>query len=339
MKEKFRLFVRRGGMFYAEDIESRKQTSLGTKNRKEALRLLHAKNESHRTPSLNLQMGQVYLSASDPFYVKRDWQWVFAEAIKSKADGPTRRRWEIAVKDKALAGLLAKPLMSTKPEELMAVMQAGTVSTNVYLRRVHNLALDMAWLPRAIIPRRHWPKIKHKDTRAITLEEHRQILAAEKNPERWAFYQMCWLLGGGQTDMASLQADSFDRENKTVTFWRRKTGERCQMRYGSDVAHLLAELPQEGPLFPYLIEVREADRATEFRQRCAGLGINGVSLHSYRYSWAERAKAAGFPERYAQLALGHGSKAISRAYARHAEPCLPSLQEFEDAKKPTSASA
>ena len=31
MNVKYRLFVRRGGMFYAEDIESRKQTSLGTK--------------------------------------------------------------------------------------------------------------------------------------------------------------------------------------------------------------------------------------------------------------------------------------------------------------------
>ncbi len=26
---------------------------------------------------------------------------------------------------------------------------------------------------------------------------------------------------------------------------------------------------------------------------------------SYRYAWAERAKAAGYPERYAQIALGH----------------------------------
>ena len=67
MKVKYRLFVRKGGMFYAEDVETRKQTSLGTKDRKEALRLLHAKNESHRAPSLNLQMGHAYLSATDPF--------------------------------------------------------------------------------------------------------------------------------------------------------------------------------------------------------------------------------------------------------------------------------
>jgi hypothetical protein len=64
-------------------------------------------------------------------------------------------------------------------------------------------------------------------------------------------------------------------------------------------------LASEGFLFPYLSRVRAGDRATEFKQRCLGLGIEGVSLHSYRYAWAERAKACGYPERFAQEALGH----------------------------------
>jgi hypothetical protein len=44
--------------------------------------------------------------------------------------------------------------------------------------------------------------------------------------------------------------------------------------------------------------------------------VKGVTLHCYRYSWAERAKTAGYPERFAQEALGHDSKAVHRAYAR-----------------------
>src|SRR5664280_885705 len=47
-------------------------------------------------------------------------------------------------------------------------------------------------------------------------------------------------------------------------------------------------------LFPYLSRVRAGDRATEFKSRCRQLGINGVSLHSYRYAWAERAKTVGY---------------------------------------------
>jgi integrase len=67
----------------------------------------------------------------------------------------------------------------------------------------------------------------------------------------------------------------------------------------------------------------------EFRQRCLGLGIRGVTLHSYRYAWAERAKVAGYPERFAQLALGHNSNAVHRAYSRKAQVTLPPQEDYE----------
>jgi integrase len=82
-------------------------------------------------------------------------------------------------------------------------------------------------------------------------------------------------------------------------------------------------------LFPYLSRVRAGDRATEFRSRCRQLGIVGVTLHSYRYAWAERAKTVGYPERFAQEALGHNSKAVHRAYAKRAQVTLPSLEKYE----------
>jgi hypothetical protein len=49
----------------------------------------------------------------------------------------------------------------------------------------------------------------------------------------------------------------------------------------------------------------------------------------YRYAWAERALKCGFPERFAQQALGHNSKAVHRAYAKHAEVTVPSLDDWE----------
>jgi integrase len=62
---------------------------------------------------------------------------------------------------------------------------------------------------------------------------------------------------------------------------------------------------------------------------CRRLGIKGISLHSYRYAWAERAKVAGMPERFAQEALGHNCKAVHRAYAKKAQMKIPSLEEYE----------
>jgi integrase len=102
-----------------------------------------------------------------------------------------------------------------------------------------------------------------------------------------------------------------------------------QIRFGKEVETILATLPKNGPLFPRLIAAREKHRAKEFKRRCVGLEIEGITLHSYRYAWAERAKSAGYPERFAQLALGHNSKAVHRAYAKNSQVTVPPLEEYE----------
>ena len=50
-------------------------------------------------------------------------------------------------------------VVETQAEHFLHVLQAGSVSTNVYLRRMHNFALDMNWLPASVIPRRQWPPV------------------------------------------------------------------------------------------------------------------------------------------------------------------------------------
>ena len=61
----------------------------------------------------------------------------------------------------------------------------------------------------------------------------------------------------------------------------------------------LNNLPAEGVLFPYLSGVRVGDRAREFGQRYGQLCVPSVPLPLYRYARAERAKEAGYPERFA----------------------------------------
>jgi hypothetical protein len=103
------------------------------------------------------------------------------------------------------------------------------------------------------------------------------------------------------------------------------------IKFGKKCAAVLKRLPDKGPLFQYLRTVRSGDRATEFHQRCQGLGIKGVSLQSYRYAWAERAAKNHVPERDAQHALGHNSKAVHRAYAKRAQVTVASLEDYEEA--------
>src|SRR5580692_9481242 len=231
--------------------------------------------------------------------------------------------------------LIPRVIVGTPADLLLEAMKSGKVSTNVYLRRLHNFCVDMNWLPWPLIPKRQWPAIHYQEKRAITLEEHQKIIAAETNPERKTLYQLCWHLGASQGDIAHLKGEDVDWTNGTVSFTRQKSGVPVLVHLGAEALNVFKDLPGEGVLFPYLSRVRAGDRATEFGQRCRQLGITGITLHSYRYAWAERAKVAGMPERFAQEALGHNSKAVHRAYAKRALMRIPSLEDYE--KKSVSA--
>lgn len=326
MKSKFRLF-RRGRKFWSEDTQSRKQESLRTGDRQEASILLHAKNEAFRQPTLNLQIAQTYLRAVDPEIGKRTWQYAMAEIVKLK-QGPTRERYAAAFLDYAFDSIREMPILQTPSSQLLRVLEVGSVSTNVFLRRVHNFVLDMQWLPWPLVPKRQWPKVRFKEKRAITLEEHRRIVAREKNPEWNSFYQLCWLVGASQSDLAQICAEDIDWDHRLLAYNRKKTGTKVRFHFSSEVEGVLKQLPRSGFLFPRLAELHERHRAKLFNRRCKLLGIVGVTLHSYRYAWAERARIAGYPERFAQEALGHSSKAVHRAYAKRAEVTLPSLEEY-----------
>ena len=76
----------------------------------------------------------------------------------------------------------------------------------------------------------------------------------------------------------------------------------------------------------------EAEANSLLNARNAAQQQPTLNLHlarAYRYAWAERAKVVGMPERFAQAALGHNSKAIHRAYAKKAIIIAPSLEDYE----------
>lgn len=256
MKQRYILF-RRGGVFYCEDTDTRKQVSLRTKDEGEALTLLHAKNESVRQPILNLQIARTYLSATDPEIALRTWQAVMDEMVSDKK-GPTLIRYQRAMQDGAFDLIRDIPILETQSLQLLKVLRAGTVATNIFLRRIHNFAVGMGWLPWPILAKKQWPPVRFKEKRAITSKEHQAIVQKELNPERSAFYECCWLLGGAQSDIASLTADDIDWENRVVSFSRKKTGIASIIRFGSELETVLKTLPRFGALFPNLQRMRES---------------------------------------------------------------------------------
>jgi integrase len=209
------------------------------------------------------------------------------------------------------------------------VLNAGTISTNMFLRRLHNFAVGMHWLPWPVLPKRRWPAVEHKERRAITADEHQRIIEREHNSEIRAYYEFLWHLGGSQTDIAELTAEDVDWADRTISYRRNKTNVPVVITFGAEAASLLQSLPKSGPLFPSLARLKENHRAKMFIKRLRTVGITGISMHSYRYAWAERAKTVGMPERFAQQALGHSSKAFARAYSKKAKVIVPSLEDYE----------
>ena len=331
MLNKYRLFQRANGVFYWQDNESGKQGSLRTKDRRAAEKLLHAKNEAHRLPTLNLTMARAYLSAHDAKMSTRTWMAVMRE-MGTHGIASSQERCARVFCSKAFDSIRHKPLVQTTAEDLLSIVHNNGHSVAHYLRRLHNLACDLGWLAWPILAKRVWPKIRSKHRRAVTAEEHAEIIASEKNPEKRAYYEFLYETGAAQSDAAELTAENIDWQDGLLVYHRKKLGlgertcaaeHRPETQGASRVAAKIRRSlsnDQDGGANA---------RSTEFRRRCRIAGVSGVSLHSYRHSWAQRAKACGYPQRFAQDALGHSSRAVHEAYAKGAFVIVPPLDEYE----------
>ncbi len=331
MTKRFRLF-QRGAVYYAHDAETGKQVSLKTRDKRQAERLLLAKNEADEQPLMNLALARTYLAAHDPKMVTRTWAEVI-EIFSSNGRASTRERCARAFSSAPFDVVRGKTLVETTSEDLLKVVRLGGTSTNNYMRGLHNLALNLGWLGWPILAKKAWPKIRYKVRRAITSAEHRRVVETECSAERALYYEFLWETGGSQSDIANLSRANVDQVNDVLFFQRQKLAEDCQparIRIGRRLAELLTRVPKTGFFFPAVRKMPPRYRSAEFWRRCQILKIYGVSLHSYRYAWAERAKDCGYPERFAMINLGHNSPAIHRTYAKRAKVVCPPLEAFED---------
>ena len=162
-QQPYRLIYRRRGRgaYYCVDTRTGKRESLGKVSRLEAEKIVAAKIEAQRQPALNIQLAKAYLCAWDPGLQQRTWQQAL-EALTQTKHGANKERWERAAKDRALAPLLLRVIVETDAAAILDVLRHGTVSTNVFLRRLYNFCVDMNWLHWPLMPKRQCPA---QDTR------------------------------------------------------------------------------------------------------------------------------------------------------------------------------
>lgn len=272
-------------------------------------------------------MAKAYLSAQDPNMLTRTWEEVM-NRFCSRGLPRTQDRRHRTMSSKPFELIRRRKLLETTAEDFLNVLNSGGNSAHLSLRCLHNLAQGLGWLPWPALPNKLWPTMEIRKKRGVTWDEHEPITAAERNLERRLYYEVLWEIGASQTDGAMLGAGNIDWSRGVLIYQRKKTGGWANLRIGNRLASVLKQLPSQGPLFPRISKTSDSARSAEFYRRCRLLAIRGISLHSYRYAWAERAMAFGYPERWAQSALGHTSRAIHQAYAKGATVVCPPLEDY-----------
>src|SRR5437870_4661080 len=121
---KYRLYRRRNGVFYWQDNSSKNQGTLRTADRREAERLLNAMNESHREPTLNLNLARAYLVAHDPQMARRTWQAVMDE-MATHGIPTTQERCARGFRSRAYDPIRSKPLAQTTAADLLEILHAN----------------------------------------------------------------------------------------------------------------------------------------------------------------------------------------------------------------------
>ena len=222
MTQRYRKFKRAWGMWYAFDNATGNSVEPQDARESRGVQKVNAMNETERQPDINLGLARVYLNATDPKLATRTWQDVMEDIVAKKKD-ETRRRWEVAIKDKNFDCIRNLSVCETRPEHFDRALADGKVSTNVYLRRIHNHALGMEWLLKSVIPRLQWPKPVFKTKRAITAEEHAAIVQREQNAERRDFYELLWHTGAAQSDGACLLAEDINWDDTHDLLYAQET--------------------------------------------------------------------------------------------------------------------
>jgi integrase len=280
MKDRYRMFRRSGGTYYARDSVTLNKESLRTTDLAEAKRIVAAKNQAVAQPQLNVAMAKAYLTAKSPEMCTRTWTDVMDRYVQSGVES-TRERKERAFRSKPFAMLRKTKLVDTEADHLFAALDhksAGT-STHHYLKRLHNFALHLGWILNPVMADAAWPPLRHDNIEALSEAEHLLIVGREFNEERRNFYELLWHTGGAQSDIANLSWKDVDQETNTIRFSRRKlagrsggstggsAGSTC-LCIGTQLTALMAVLPQTGYFFPRIRLEQPKHRAAEFKRRC-----------------------------------------------------------------------
>ena len=145
-----------------------------------------------------------------------------------------------------------------------------------------------------------------------------------------------WFTGASNTDAANMKAGNVKWDEDVLEYKRGKwikpkdhAPVRVAIAKGGKFEKLLKSLPKTGNLFPDLSQIRKANRSRIFAKIIETLGIPKVTIHGYRFAFAERAKKGGMSAEDRMANLGHANYEMTSHYDKNAKVVPESIEVLD----------
>ena len=100
-------------------------------------------NESHREPTLNINLARAYLAAHDPKMAQRTWQAVMDE-MAAHGIPTTQERSARGFRSKGYDPIRNKPLVQTTGADLLAIIYANR-NCVAHWQRTHRVSVPLKY--------------------------------------------------------------------------------------------------------------------------------------------------------------------------------------------------
>ncbi|MBI1329132.1 MAG: tyrosine-type recombinase/integrase [Alphaproteobacteria bacterium] len=176
-----------------------------------------------------------------------------------------------------------------------------------------------------------------KRTRFLDHEEYAALGAAIRNAEEFgenkttlAAITALALTGCRRQEILGLRWEWLDRRSKCIRFGDTKTGAQLRPIGNAALAHFVAQPREEGN--PWVFPAAQGDghivgAPRVFARLCNDAGLEDVTLHTLRHSFATMAVEFGFSELVISGLLGHRGSSVTSRYAHIPDRALISAAD------------
>ena len=298
----------------------------------------------------------MHLAHCNPTWNTTTWDDVFKDILKrGRRNGgmhgaSTIRTIKSGWNNSCWNFIREKRLIETEPRDLLNPLRGKGMGIMQLIRRMHEHAVGYQMIPYPIVGSKMWPVYDNKPmSMAITEEQHTKVIDrittmrrnrwSDETADQWrsewiAYLWILWFTGASNKDAAELKAENINWRDMVIEFSRSKWVnkdklEPCRIVIGPRFAEVLRALPKDGLLLPILGNKNTSKRYDFFHKQTVALEIEGISIHGYRYAFAERSKENGMSIEDRMATLGHNTYEVHRNYGRTAKVVPVSIEVLD----------